>query len=553
MSNRYIYIIGTRVAMTLLALCCWQGCTTSDSTADPQPPQVTDGRVAVDLALSVSTTTGNSSATTRMAASTVQAEGNPYRGIQDLKAYALNSENTQLGYYNNLTPVSGTRHFYTNQIDLSIGTNHFLCYAKAVPGSGSSNSTNGAITPHFVSTDYSQNTFEPVQIISSNPSYATANTMAEYLTTIVTASSENDWINDALYRSIVPSTVGGHIAGSSANLYALIIDLKAKLVANPTTIHNTVLGVIGNDEKINTKLSLSDPYPASIGLPDGSAALEWDGSKFVAVTSFNSGTPLSDHTRFIYPPELYYYIDSPIKTATSSLESEYTDATWSNVLAKYTQDDATVSSTTRSVAVKNALDYAVGCLEVYLMANSAVLLDNADADVALNFNLTGIILGGQYKQNYQFTAIPPTSNTDEKIIYDKEVPSGINLTTSWTTTPVYTLAFQSTDEKPVDIVLEFMNNGAAFTGEGGIVHHNTKFYLVGQIWPEPEKVSQGDFYKRVFTKDYRTKVKLNIQSLKHAYNVIPDLKTAAYSIKVDNVAVTPWSDGGSQNHELYNW
>jgi len=553
LSNRYIYIIGTRVAMTLLALCCWQGCTTSDSTADPQPPQVTDGRVAVDLALSVSTTTGNSSATTRMAASTVQAEGNPYRGIQDLKAYALNSENTQLGYYNNLTPVSGTRHFYTNQIDLSIGTNHFLCYAKAVPGSGSSNSTNGAITPHFVSTDYSQNTFEPVQIISSNPSYATANTMAEYLTTIVTASSENDWINDALYRSIVPSTVGGHIAGSSANLYALIIDLKAKLVANPTTIHNTVLGVIGNDEKINTKLSLSDPYPASIGLPDGSAALEWDGSKFVAVTSFNSGTPLSDHTRFIYPPELYYYIDSPIKTATSSLESEYTDATWSNVLAKYTQDDATVSSTTRSVAVKNALDYAVGCLEVYLMANSAVLLDNADADVALNFNLTGIILGGQYKQNYQFTAIPPTSNTDEKIIYDKEVPSGINLTTSWTTTPVYTLAFQSTDEKPVDIVLEFMNNGAAFTGEGGIVHHNTKFYLVGQIWPEPEKVSQGDFYKRVFTKDYRTKVKLNIQSLKHAYNVIPDLKTAAYSIKVDNVAVTPWSDGGSQNHELYNW
>jgi len=204
-------------------------------------------------------------------------------------------------------------------------------------------------------------------------------------------------------------------------------------------------------------------------------------------------------------------------------------------------------------SVKKALDYAVGCLEVYLMANAAVLLDNADADVALNFNLTGIILGGQYKQNYQFTAIPPTSNTDEKIIYDKEVPSGINLTTSWTTTPVYTLAFQSTDEKPVDIVLEFMNNGAAFTGEGGIVHQNTKFYLVGQIWPEPEKVSQGEFYKRVFTKDYRTKVKLNIQSLKHAYNVIPDLKTATYSIKVDNVAITPWSDGGSQNHELYNW
>lgn len=544
----------------MLAMLSLLGCTSSDATIDrddPQPPVVNNGRVAVDLALSVSTTAGNSSATTRMAATTVQADGN-YRGIQDLKVYALNSGNTQLGFYNNLTSVDGTRHYYTNQIDLSIGTNRFLCYAKAVPGSGSSNSTNGAITPHIVSTDYTQNTFEPVQIISSNPSYATANTMAEYLTAIVTASSENDWINSALYQSIVPSTVGGHIAGSSANLYALIIDLKAKLVANPTTIHNTVLGVIGNDENINTNLSLSDPYPASIGLPDGSAALEWDGSKFVAVTSFNSGTPLSDHTRFIYPPELYYYIDSPIKTATTSLENEYKDATWSNVLEQYTQDDATVSSTTRSVAVKKALDYAVGCLEVYIMANDNELVDNADNPVDISshsFTLTGIILGGQYKQNYQFTPelSPTPSNTDEKIIYDKEVPSDIILSTSWTTTPVYTLAFQSRDEKSIDIVLEFMNNGDAFTGEGGIVHQNTKFYLVGQIWPEPEKASQGDYFTRVFTKDYKTKVKLNIQSLKHAYNVIPDLKTATYSIKVDNVAITPWSDGGSQNHELYNW
>ena len=103
--------------MVLLALCCWQGCTTSDS--DDLQPQ--NGRVAVDLALSVSTTSGNSSAPTRMAATTVQAGGN-YRGIQNLKAYALDGENTQLGFYNNLTSVSGTRHFYTNQIDLSIGT-----------------------------------------------------------------------------------------------------------------------------------------------------------------------------------------------------------------------------------------------------------------------------------------------------------------------------------------------------------------------------------------------------------------------------------------------
>lgn len=546
----------------LLTLCCLLSCETSDTTE-----LQTGDKVAVSLALSVSTLSGNSSATTRMAAETVQASGN-YRGIQDLKVYALNSEDTQLGYYNNLASVSGTRHYYTNQIDLSIGTDHFHCYAKAVPGSGSSNSTNGAIKATFVGTDYTQNTFDPVQITVSSDSevqeaieagYAEATAMATYLTEIANASTDADWTTSALYTSFISK--GNYIAGSSANLKALVKQLKDDLGDSPSTEKQKVKDAIGSDANIDSRLYINNPnspYPAVIGIPDGAAAMTWDDTnkKFVAVTSFNSGTPLSDHTRFIYPPELYYYIDSPIMTATTSLESEYTDATWSNVLAKYTDDDATVSSTTRSVAVKKALDYAVGCLEVYIMANAAELVDNADEPVGIsthNFTLTGIILGGQYKQNYQFTPMQTTSNTDEKIIYDKDVPSDIILATSWTTTPVYTLAFQSRDEKPVDIVLEFVNNGTSFTGEGGIVHHNTKFYLVGQIWPEPEKVSQGDYFTRVFTKDYRTIVKLNIQSLKHAYNVIPDLKTATYSIKVDNVAITPWSDGGSQNHGLYNW
>ena len=548
----------------MLAALCLLSCTTSDSD-DPQL-QIGNGRVTVDLALSVSTTSGNSGATTRMAADIVQASGN-YRGIQDLKVYALNSEDTQLGYYNNLASVSGTRHYYTNQIDLSIGTDHFLCYAKAVPGSGSSNSTNGAIKATIDDTDYTQNTFEPVQItVSSNSEiqtaitagYAEATAMATYLTEIANASNHVDWTGSSLYTSFISK--GNYIAGSSANLKALVKQLRDDLGENPPIEKKKVKDAIGNDANIDSRLYISNPYPAVIGIPDGAAAMTWDdiNKQFVAVTSFNSGTPLSDHTRFVYPPELYYFIDSPIKTATTSLKTEYSDATWSNVLENYTSDDATVSSTTRSVAVKKALDYAVGCLEVYIMANAAKLVDNADVDVDVsthNFTLTGIILGGQYKQDYQFTPIQAQtpSNTDEKIIYDKDVPTGIQLTTSWTETPVYTLAFQSKNEKPVDIVLEFKNKGDAFTGEGGIVHKDTKFYLVGQIWPEPEKASQGDYFTRVFTKDYRTIVKLNIQSLKHAYNVIPDLKTATYSIKVDNVAITPWSDGGSQNHELYNW
>ena len=575
MRNRYIYIIGSRVC-SMLAVLGLLGCTSSDATIDrddPQPPVVNNGRVAVDLALSVSTTAGNSSATTRMAATTVQASEEDYRGIQDLKAYAL-SGNSQLGFYNNLNPVAGTHHYYTNQIDLSIGTNRFLCYARAIPGTGTDAQPykNGAVTANYNETDYTQNTFEPVQIAVSSDSkvqaaYSNADAMAGYLTDIAKASSATEWTTSELYTSFISQ--GQYIAGSSANLKALVTQLKSVLNMTPalsSSVKNDVMDEIGDETNINTKLFINTPYPASIGLPDGAAAVRWNETekKFDAVTSFNFGTNLVDHTQFVYPPELYYYIDSPIKTATSSLENKYSNVAWSSVLAQYTSDNATVSSSTRSVAVKKALDYAVGCLEVYVKAEGTNLSDNADETENLNvdisthdFTLTGIILGGQYKQDYQFTPIQAQtpSNTDEKFIYDKEVPSSIVLSTEYlTTTPVYTLAFQSKDKTPVNIVLEFMNYGDAFTGEDGLVHQNTKFYLVGQLSiVSNEQSNQSDFHSRVFTKDYKTTINLNIQSLRHAYNVVPDLNTAAYSIKVDNVAVTPWTDGGTQNHELYNW
>ena len=576
MRNRYIYIIGTRVVIALLALCCWQGCASGEAPVDrddPQPPVVNNGRVAVDLALSVSTSAGNSSATTRLAADKVQASG-IFRRIQDLKAYALNSGNTQQGFYTNLTQVSGTQHYFSNQIDLSIGTNRFLCYARAIPGTGTDAQPykNGAVTANYNETDYTQNTFEPVQIAVSSDSkvqaaYSNADAMAGYLTDIAKASSATEWTTSELYTSFISQ--GQYIAGSSANLKALVTQLKSVLNMTPalsSSVKNDVMDEIGDETNINTKLFINTPYPASIGLPDGAAAVRWNETekKFDAVTSFNFGTNLVDHTQFVYPPELYYYIDSPIKTATSSLENKYSNVAWSSVLAQYTSDNATVSSSTRSVAVKKALDYAVGCLEVYVKAEGTNLSDNADETENLNvdisthdFTLTGIILGGQYKQDYQFTPIQAQtpSNTDEKFIYDKEVPSSIVLSTEYlTTTPVYTLAFQSKDKTPVNIVLEFMNYGDAFTGEDGLVHQNTKFYLVGQLpIVSNEQSNQSDFHSRVFTKDYKTTINLNIQSLRHAYNVVPDLNTAAYSIKVDNVAVTPWTDGGTQNHELYNW
>ena len=119
-------------------------------------------------------------------------------------------------------------------------------------------------------------------------------------------------------------------------------------------------------------------------------------------------------------------------------------------------------------------------------------------------------------------------------------------------TPTYTIVFQSRDDKPVDIVLEFTNNSDVdFKGLGGIVYKGTKFYLIGQAWPQSTRPE--DEWHRVFTKDYKTFLNLNISSLKNAYNVIPDLKTAQYAVKVANVAVKSWVDAGIKEPDLYNW
>lgn len=623
MRNRYIYIIGTRVVIALLALCCWQGCASGEAPVDrddPQPPVVNNGRVAVDLALSVSTSAGNSSATTRMVADTVQASGK-FRGIQDLKLIPLNSEGNVAGsMLQGLERVEDKNYYFSHQIiDLNIGTSRFLCYAKAKHDANPDPAKNGALTAFFPSSLSDNNyltdiSFTPKQIspsgVVTSDDYLRARNLAGYLTRIATAGNwlSYDKLQD-LYNLFTGN--GNLIAGSSANVKALVNKLYQQVngltipdgntdaqTAKTKILEKILDGVTyegsGNDLVITSLDGTSttrEGYPGNIGLPDGAAAMRWvatkptdatdDGyPKFVPQVKVPAGNtmPLSDHDRFAYPPELYYYIDSPIKTSESSKESAYQSAKWvdkegdDGVLNKYEHDDAVVASTTRSVAVKNPLDYAVGCLVSRIQAVSDNLEDNSQAakdeegasstivvaPVSVsdgNFPLTGIQIDGQYKQTYEFLPIADTNTNKatEYIVYDKDI-TGVYLT-STQSGPAYTLAYQSRDGKPVDIVLEFLNDSdKLFYGyQNGIVYPGTKFYLIGQIWPPNPEASTENIDCRVFTKDHISSVQLTIQSLQNAYNVIPDLKTAQYAIKVDNVAVTQWSDGGSQNHELYNW
>ena len=600
----------------LLVILAIVGCTSDDSDS-PTPPA--DGKTAVELALCVSPSQSEGGIT-RMSSATIQGDNN-FRDIQDLKLIPLNSEGNVAGsMLQGLERVEDKNYYFSHQIiDLNIGTSRFLCYAKAKHDANPDPAKNGALTAFFPSSLSDNNyltdiSFTPKQIspsgVVTSDDYLRARNLAGYLTRIATAGNwlSYDKLQD-LYNLFTGN--GNLIAGSSANVKALVNKLYQQVngltipdgntdaqTAKTKILEKILDGVTyegsGNDLVITSLDGTSttrEGYPGNIGLPDGAAAMRWvatkptdatdDGyPKFVPQVKVPAGNtmPLSDHDRFAYPPELYYYIDSPIKTSESSKESAYQSAKWvdkegdDGVLNKYEHDDAVVASTTRSVAVKNPLDYAVGCLVSRIQAVSDNLEDNSQAakdeegasstivvaPVSVsdgNFPLTGIQIDGQYKQTYEFLPIADTNTNKatEYIVYDKDI-TGVNLT-STQSGPAYTLAYQSRDGKPVDIVLEFLNNsGKLFYGyQNGIVYPGTKFYLIGQIWPPNPEASTENIDCRVFTKDHISSVQLTIQSLQNAYNVIPDLKTAQYAIKVDNVAVTQWSDGGSQNHELYNW
>ena len=119
------------------------------------------------------------------------------------------------------------------------------------------------------------------------------------------------------------------------------------------------------------------------------------------------------------------------------------------------------------------------------------------------------------------------------------------LTTAGMTNPFRTLVLQSHDYEKVTIILELQNNGEDFEGENGTVYHGTKFYLVGKVDVEDAVDHEGtqDYKRRLFTKDYITQLGMLVETLEHAYNVMPNIQIGRLQIGVkidmDWIQATP--------------
>lgn len=326
--------------------------------------------------------------------------------------------------------------------------------------------------------------------------------------------------------------------------------------------------------------------PTSFKLPLGAAQLFFtefnDGASSGGFSYKNPSTSLLDLSatidpaHYMFPSELMYFDNSALyvsdadKSADNYPNGYNTWDTYSWTTNSWT--NAAVSSSTRSVAVKNNINYGVAMLQTQVALDGTSFQDNRNAIVSSEANqvlteaevkgmqLTGIIVGGQNHQlGWNYLAKANETTDWDYAIFDNQIesatiPTGAN----------YTLVFDNyhtgdqAAQTDVLVALEFQNNsGKDFYGKGNLVRQGGKFYLVGKLalgdnrigtsngisgsttaWPTtyaiPPYTAAGASQEitRVFIQDYLTTAtfKIGATSLQNAFITVPDLRSTQTSL-----------------------
>ena len=471
--------------------------------------------------------------------------------------------------------TNGTNSQYYKDVEVPIGTRSFLFYGVATDATATSPATtqevNGALTISGTEGNTPAGiTADLVPIVTATTTDAMATALVDYLTDIANAKDATDTNADwslatNMYNPLrnaflnLNGTTASPMAGSSADLQALVQDLYTKLSdasnATATAIKTAILtkATADTDGKLTFDSSLGDTsnptacYPSKIYLPDGAAVVLWNttNNAFEVVTAAqNFGVNVAQLTKYVYPASLYYRANSQISIDDRDTHAEdYTAATttsWdrktsdteydaNSLLGKYPTHQGVVTVNTKSIAMEEQVQYAVGRFDVKLKAAAATLVDGEDASIALgtqNFPITGVIIGGQKQVDFEFK---PVASAAEYTIYDNQMATTSYLLTSTLTDdnlPVVnrTLVLETAEanDAVVKFAVEFQNNsGKAFVGKDGIIPNGCKFYLLGEL--DMSKLTNPTV-PSIFKQDYVTTVIATVQDLKNAYNIIPDLR-----------------------------
>ena len=459
-------------------------------------------------------------------------------------------------------------HLYKD-IEIAIGTRAFMFYGKAIDAPAENiPATNGSLVKSVAP---SGTTLDAISFSLTDI----------YLTNIAKANSGTETM--LTYFPNFTNLKAGSYASMKAVVQAVYTSLYKNTDALSTAIKNVILAgytpsgasakTITVAEKSGTttgelEFTSTYTYPRNIFLPDGAAQINWNTTTkaFDVVATSNVGLNISALTDYTYPASLYYYGLSDIWAVPASMSGIYDGKSWANIVKAYTDRNdasATVQSNTRSIAIRDEVQYAVGRLDVTVQSEGGanILRDNKNVEISLgtagaNFPIKGILVGNQKAVKYNFET---NASAAPKTIYDSQMPTGATLYPGTSpTTPTHTLVLQTVDATSLEddaanvhIAIEFENAGNQIIvgKDNELIYPGTRFYLLGTLKPfdntQQKYVGTDNAIKKAFVQDYVTTAKFTVQSFKNAYHTLPDLRTPSLEIGL-SVDLT-WKTGITQN------
>lgn len=556
--------------------------------------QVVKTQFALNIPYGGNSSTNQAKKVTRMTDEMTQQSGN-FRGISDIVLLTFNGNPSTAGNTEatRIIEIGTDANAYAHDeysklyrdIEIPVGTNHILFYGRATRKSGDTDFQAGKITDVGTKTTEKvlTNLSHELTPINSTADFTTDTEAAKIINALndiakakVTDGKDYTWAaigNETPLPSWLTENEKKFLAarynefiklkaGSKTSVVEFIKNLKTALVGEtgePTIPAERKLTkeIYDKCEAALVDISSID-FPGKFNLPDGVASLSWiEGESKFAYNAPNNviiGTGNSiNYQKICYPAELSYFVNTTTMVSDKDMSnlSEFptcndwiqnTQTAWNE---KTNFSENAVANTTKTVGLKDPVQYSVAVLKSTVRCDAATLEDNAKQIGGSNtdqkipvptdgFKVTGILIGGQ-PASVDWKYDPVSTESFANTIYDKEMNGSMYAKNEASASNAnYTLVFdnkKSDTQSPVYVTIELENNsGQAFYGKDGIIQKDTKFYLVGQLNPNKTGLTNPNSVNRVFVQDYVTTANFNITTLKEAYNCIPDLRTSGINV-----------------------
>lgn len=547
--------------------------------------QVVKTQFAINIPYGGNSSTNQAKKVTRMTDEMTQQSGN-FRGISDIVLLTFSDDPETAGTINADKPISiGTdgnayskdayRRLYRD-IEIPVGTSHMIFYGRATKENRDSEFKTGKITDKGDKTNLTNISHE-LNAISSAANFATdedAKAIIKALNDIanakVTDGKDYTWATIGTEPNL-PTWLTEHEkeflktrykefitlkAGSITSVVAFINNLKAALVGETGGTTDLAEKKLTKEiyDKCEAALTAigSINFPGKFNLPDGVATLSWTTGGFAYNTpekvTIGTGNSIN-YQKICYPAELSYFVNTTTMVSDKDMSNlsefptytDWTTKTQTGWDAKTSFAEKAVENSTRTVGLKDPVQYSVAVLKSTVRCDAATLKDNAKEAGSFDenqqipvptdgFKVTGILIGGQPASVDWKYEPKATGESFANTIYDN-VMNGAPMyakNEASASNANYTLVFdnKTAPNKVVFVTIELENNsGMDFYGQDGIILKDAKFYLVGKL--DPTGKTESD---HVFVQDYVTTANFKITTLKEAYNCIPDLRTSGINV-----------------------